>query len=62
MSTPAALYGIECACYMAHSFCNLCRNGVARQAAKEIAPCNTTLSRGVLDESDMMHNTSSVIY
>ena len=49
MSTPAALHGIECACYTGQSLCNLCCNGVARQVAKEIAPCNTTFKERAYD-------------
>ena len=47
MSIPAALHGIESACYTGQSFCNLCCNCVTRKVAKEIAACNTTL-KGVI--------------
>ena len=31
--------------YTVQFFCNLCRNGVARQVDEKIAQCNTALSR-----------------
>ena len=42
MLTLAALHSIEFACYTGQSSCNLCRNGVVRHVAKEIALCTTT--------------------
>ena len=43
-SKKAALRSLEMICYTGQSGCNLYRNGVATQVAKEIAPCNTNLN------------------
>ena len=57
-SKKAALHSLEMICYTGQSVYNLYRNGVATQVAKEIAPCNTSLTGEALSSISGLGLTS----